>query len=155
MGRKSRTKAFKTILINYLVLTHKPCFITFYKRTRILHPRKDEIFHPADFTSFDITIHVILWWATSGPPCAWRACTVYSHQLKSYRPVLPHTGGISPLNHHGASWESIRQLPRKGPNKMLFEFFCLASSSFDNGKPRNVHCAKFKHIRSKKLLTPV
>ena len=63
------TAPFKTILINYLVLTHKPCFIIFHKRTHILHARKEEIFHPADFTSFDITIHVILWCAIYHPPC--------------------------------------------------------------------------------------
>ena len=42
VGRKSRTKAFKTILIHYLVLIHKPCFIILYKIIRILKPRKGE-----------------------------------------------------------------------------------------------------------------
>ena len=88
VGRKSRSKAFKTILINYLVVTHKPCFITFYKRTRILHPRKGEIFHPADFTSFDIIIHVILWCSIYGQPCIIKKAVYHYHYLNHALPRL-------------------------------------------------------------------
>ena len=110
MGRKSRTKTFKTILINYLVLTHKPCFIIFYKRTRILHPKKGEIFHHADFTSFDITIHVILWCETYGPPCITRCV---ARNLQWWRLFWGLGGALSRWRPMGV-WGRCPQPPEVG-----------------------------------------
>ena len=70
VGRKSPTKAFKTILIiTYVILLTPRKEVYYSMKGKGFFLPKERIFYSAVFASFLTTLHAILWCATYGPPC--------------------------------------------------------------------------------------